>query len=139
MSYHTISLGKLIILYSSSSLKVTFAFKLYRDYKWNCQNPTKFMIEKQQNFTSLFDRDFHCESYRSFFFWLEGHLKFHPSKYQNIKINMNNVCQADLKIYTPACLPPTGTSFVGKTGTVYGKFSILELCILHYRPMIPPT
>jgi len=52
---------------------------------------------------------------------------------------MNNVCQADLNIYTPACLPPTGTSFVGKTGTVYGKFSILELCILHYRPMIPPT
>ena len=50
---------------------------------------------------------------------------------------MNNVCQADLNIYTPACLPPTGTSFVGKTGTVYGKFSILELCILHYRPMFP--
>ena len=40
---------------------------------------------------------------------------------------MNNVCQADLKIYTPACLPPTGTSFVGKTGTVYGKFSILKI------------
>jgi len=28
--------------------------------------------------------------------------------------------KADLKIYTPACLPPSGTSFVGKTGTVYG-------------------
>jgi len=91
------------------------------------------MIEKQHYVTSLFDRDLHCQSYRSFYFLNGGSLEISSikksihqnikiSKYQNIKINMNNVCQADLKIYTPACLPPTGTSFVGKTGTVYGKF-----------------
>ena len=76
------------------------------------------------------------------FFLIGGSLEILSIKksiHRNIKINMNNVCQADLKIYTPACLPPTGTSFVGKTGTVYGKFSILELCILRYRPIIPPT
>ena len=98
--------------------------------------------ENNNTFSSLFDRDIHCESNRSFFFLIGGSLEISSIKKsikQNIKINMNNVCQADLKIYTPACLPPTGTSFVGKTGTVYGKFSILELCILHYRPIIPPT
>ena len=71
-----------------------------------------------------------------------GYVKYNTHKDDIALLKLKT--KADLKIYTPACLPPSGTSFVGKTGTVYGRFPILALCFLlhfdqHYQPMIPPT
>ena len=29
--------------------------------------------------------------------------------------------EIDLNVYTPACLPPSGRDFTGRTGSVYGE------------------
>ena len=37
--------------------------------------------------------------------------------YMNFKVNIFKV---DLSVFTPACLPGTGSSFVGRTAVAYG-------------------